>query len=106
MSNQHTPGPWYVVPDQPSHGACLALCGPGTEVIARSPESPEYQHPEQAIDAANFARIVKCVNAHDDLLEALQDLLAEVDAMTKRVGWAGHGGRDKAREAIAKATQS
>jgi hypothetical protein len=41
--------------------------------------------------------------AAPDLAEALQGLLAEVDAMTARVGWSGNGHREKARAALAKA---
>ena len=70
----HTPGPWVVVPEQSSHGCALCISAKGA-TIAFSPESPEYQHPEQAIDEANFAHIVKCVNAHDALTQAIRNFI-------------------------------
>ena len=33
---------------------------------------------------------------------ALRDLLVEVDIMTKRVGWSGNGGRERARALLLK----
>jgi hypothetical protein len=79
MSNTHTPTPWVMVPDQESHGCQLALCNAGGMTIARSPESPHFMHAEQAIDDANFTHIVKCVNAHDELVAALQRIVREFD---------------------------
>lgn len=41
-------------------------------------------------------------SGRDELLAALKQLLAEVEEMTRRSGWAGNGGRAMASAAIAK----
>ncbi len=44
----------------------------------------------------------RLIAAAPDLRDALEGLLAEVDAMTARTGWAGNGFREKARAALAR----
>lgn len=83
--SKHTPGPWtaeQIVSSRP-----LLTIYSGDTMIA------DDVAPQNA----------SLIAAAPDLRDALQALLAEVDAMTARVGWAGNGGRDKARTALAKA---
>ena len=88
---KHTPGPWRVEPDQPSHGAVLCVVGHIGQVIVRTPE------PMEPVDHAN----AQLIAAAPDLLAALQDIAAEMAA-----GVINPHCVSRARAAIAKAVQS
>lgn len=64
MNTKHTPGPLHV--DAGRHGIYIRAGKPtdplGGDLVA------------QAFNATNAAHIVQCVNSHDELLKALQDL--------------------------------
>lgn len=62
MSTEASPRPWHASDDAVFVGVnCLALCD--TDVFTAP------------INAANAALIVKAVNAHDDLVAALQEVM-------------------------------
>ena len=91
--NKHTPGPWEHRTGDTSvyaNGIFIADCVPAA---AWADEVPKKE-------ARGNARLIA---AAPELVEALTGLLAEVDAMTKRVGWSGEGFREKSRIALAKA---
>lgn len=75
-----TPGPWRVMPDQPSHGCslCVEADTPnGSYVIVRTPEVDKYNNKEQrTIDLPNIQFIVTACNAHDALARAVEHVLS------------------------------
>lgn len=50
-------GPYRIEPDQASHGCQLAIVDVDGEVLARTPECPEFGAPEQARDWRNAAQL-------------------------------------------------
>lgn len=86
MAAKHTLGPWearashgsddfgIIAPDANAEGGwvCVAECF-----------SDIRRANEQALQeaAANALRIVQCVNAHDDLLDALQEAADRIDGI-------------------------
>ncbi len=63
-------GPYRIEPDQASHGCQLAIVGVDGEVLARTPECPEFGAPEQARDWRNAAQLA----AGWTLREALEEI--------------------------------
>lgn len=111
MSEQkHTPTPWFLVGTQIYRRPKSDLYEFGGPVAGDKPMASAskgwYGEDADGFPAeANAAHIVKCVNCHDDLLEALKGLMADISGGEKSCGHeftcvcAG----DKARAAIAKA---
>lgn len=80
MTQKHTPTPWTFKQD-PKTGDCgITAVGVGilAETYAEIRRAHEYATGESH---ANAAHIVKCVNMHDELVEALE--IAETYRMTK-----------------------
>jgi len=78
MKAKHTSGPWKVKEWTYGNGreSFLTIEGP-TDAIARThllyrPQEPHTRHVEEEIANAEF--IVRAVNSHDELVEALQNL--------------------------------
>ena len=99
MNNKHTPGPWEIVGDEKG----------GIKIIA--PENLSIANllwkGQKVIQNANAARIVLCVNVHDELLEALEDLLTVCIRRGKLLNTRSQDPvLDHARAVITKATQS
>lgn len=73
----HTPAPWNVHPNY-SMTICAGEDSDGDACIisicqSRSISTPSvYSYPKYSIQEANAQHIVKCVNMHDELLEALE----------------------------------
>lgn len=82
METKHTPGPWHVEPDQPSHGAALCVVAEGA-VIARTPECGAYGDAEQAIDEAN-ARLIAAAPELAILAEAFVSYLEDNSKSPRR----------------------
>lgn len=91
MSTQHTPTPWSV------HSVCSLELAEQNKVALGHPLSYEpgafqiftddgrgngFPLPEQDREA-NAAHIVRCVNSHDALVEALEIALATVELSTR-----------------------
>ena len=78
--------------------------GPEQEKIVCTPAIERTVMADVVIDDLSAAANAHLIAAAPDLLQALQELIAEADAP---VGWAGHNGNtagfDMARAAIAKA---
>ena len=89
MEAKRTAGPWTLSvsewPDNPMF-AIYSICGPVHapelvgEVVARYTDLPHRNnghaiYPDRQVVEGNARRIVQCVNAHDELLEALQEAL-------------------------------
>lgn len=67
---KHTPTPWAIY-DKPAHSCCWEFIGVNIEQAVRD----EVADPIFEADEANARHIVKCVNNHDRLVEALDGLL-------------------------------
>jgi hypothetical protein len=80
--SKHTPTPWTTFTDtRPSAGpgGCIRIEQVGTEYcVGIVPRSANNWHDEQP--KADADHIVKCVNAHDALREALGAMLERYDA--------------------------
>lgn len=106
---EHTPVPWFV--DDAAYLDHLQIAvstDRGPLRICLLPASPELipQSANNVRAHANAEFIVRACNAHDELLEACETLLADVEAHERRTGtpqWASS--IDKARDAIAEATK-
>ena len=78
MNAKHTPTPWSIVPQND-----------GSSIIAKMHEDASkgfrivchawLRRDSQAEDQANAAFIVRAVNAHDDLVAALSNLVAIIE---------------------------
>ena len=94
MKNQatHTPTPWAVEPRQWDQGASLAIVAPENGyIVAIIPFDEDIQevdepdgdtvirHPDEE---PNAAHIVRCVNSHEALLKALNDIDLRVTQAT------------------------
>ena len=88
----HTPGPWHIKDANP----WLIYAADGYAVA--DVRTSHGMHPATKLDAQ---LIVKAVNCHDDLMEALLDLIDDKSSMPGEPRWAAYA---KARAAIAKAT--
>jgi hypothetical protein len=72
---QHTPTPWCYAPDS-KH---IRIHGGGMDhPIAWTPRLFDG-----ALDQANAAHIVRCVNSHDVLLAALRELVEHAERVTE-----------------------
>jgi hypothetical protein len=71
---------------------------PNGEVLASG--GNEFTHKPLSDEQKANAQLM---GAAPELAQALIALLSEVDEMTSRVGWAGNGAREAARDALAKA---
>jgi hypothetical protein len=102
MTTSHTPTPWR---NGDKYGEDIFS---GVDRIAVATEHP-YRPGEAIVAVANAAHIVRCVNAHDDLvaaLKALEDCYCEASEHLDRDQRAHH--REvlmQARAALVKATQ-
>lgn len=81
--HKHTPGPWHVEPDQPSHGECLCIVAARGSVIARTPQTKKYDCAEQ--------RRIDVPNAN--LLAAAPTMLKELEFLAD--AWADEIKHDK-----------
>lgn len=63
----HSPLPWIISNQGKSH----IVTTPGGKFIAAT----DYSYGEEGVFQANAAHIVKCVNSHDDLVDALREIL-------------------------------
>lgn len=69
---KHTPTPWHYTPGNPMvYGASTDSKGGGRQEVALAREV--YMNRSER--ETNAAHIVKCVNLHDELVEALKDAL-------------------------------
>lgn len=75
----HTPGPWEVSIAPTEDNGCV-IVGPNGRTICECYADGEEQDEE---DRCNAQHIVRCVNAHDDLLAALRECMAVVVAGTQ-----------------------
>ena len=92
----HTPGPWYIR----THDYANVR---GADGIFHDGSNLPIVNDVWGKTLAQADANARLIAAAPDLLAALAQLLAEVDDMTKRAGWAGNGGRDMARAAISRA---
>ena len=69
---KHTKTPWHV-DDMGEYANCLNISGDGWVAAAAWGGGPE------GMMEANAARIVKCVNAHDELVGVLSALMSRLD---------------------------
>lgn len=96
---KHTPGPWSLAPHQASMGEALCIEDKDATIVCLFPESKEGSDLRKT-DEANGALIA----AAPDLLEALEALLGDFNALCIRTGTEGVGDHEiQARRAIAKA---
>lgn len=94
-NSKHTPTPWNY--KQAYANGAGAFIGPDGKGIACITSSTKRDN-----NAANAAHIVRCVNAHDELVAALRALLK---AHGERTSWASESLWDAARAALAKAEE-
>ena len=89
MSNEHTPTPWMVSKEQdnqyvirhPGEKWDLATCWfPRAAVREGDKDSEAFWDALRDEQDANAAHIVKCVNSHDALVEALREVVSDIDA--------------------------
>jgi len=73
--SEHTPGPWHV-----GHDMQTIRCKSGDPVAYRT-ENPF----PASVNAANAAFIVRAVNSHEALVEALETAAAQLDAAAEAV---------------------
>jgi hypothetical protein len=66
--SKHTPTPWA------AYGTTLSTRAEGPRSLIGTTD-PLRHHEEEEQNAANAAHIVKCVNAHDELVAALKGML-------------------------------
>lgn len=101
----HTPGPWAAYQKQGQQGTPLPqwrIHGPGICGAIATVDFDLTQPTcakQDANVAANAAYIVRACNAHEEMLEALKELVAEHDETDQN----DTGGIILARQAIAKA---
>lgn len=69
MTKEHTPTPWYSIGNDIYHESEY-----GSDPIASVCGECSFTQ-----DHANAAHIVKCVNMHDELVEAIQELICAGD---------------------------
>ena len=88
MSNEHTPTPWMVSKEQdnqyvirhPVEKWDLASCWyPRAAIRKGDKDSEEFWDSLRDEQDANAAHIVKCVNSHDALVEALEKMVDAAD---------------------------
>ena len=100
-----TPGLWYYEPGNHNH---FSIFNNDNQPLARlydgrgSFPQAELSGNQYLYDGQAEAN-ARLIAAAPELLEALRELMIEVEDMTKLSGWFGYGARDKARSAIAKA---
>lgn len=102
----HTPGPWVL--DERGIRAPAAETGTysgWTALVVKVDYGRMGNAPCADADKANAAFIVRACNAHDELLAALREMLAELDGRIAPHGYIYRdtGGMILARAAIAKA---
>lgn len=105
MKTPHTPTPWRIV----ETNLGLAIVGADIEDLAALPQG-KWGPGSAEQKKANADFIVRACNAHDDLLAALETLLADAEAHAYARFGVDPGATDEpeankiARAAIAKAT--
>ena len=72
MNAAHTPTPWHVVTIDGSIGSIEAEDG---SPVAQAQPRGTLRHPDHAERRANADFIVRAVNCHDDLVDALEAFL-------------------------------
>lgn len=112
MPIEHTPTPWEVIdrpaPSRVDHG-WRQISLPSKKMIACRAEQQFLSDWDAAQERAeaNAKHIVRCVNAYDDMLEALQYLMAVIGEGTSKgraLDLIPKKATDKAYAAIEKAT--
>lgn len=81
MSGEHTPGPWHFTWDgegQPGRIGVVLPCDP-VEQCGYDSHCIALTQPGKFDARANAERIVQCVNAHDDLVAALETAKAGLE---------------------------
>lgn len=77
MTTKHTKTPWYISGSS-EYGTVFG--GPASRLIVPHPaDDVKPKNWNGAEDTANRALIVRCVNAHDELVEALAALVRWMD---------------------------
>jgi hypothetical protein len=91
QATKHTPAPWY------TDNACICASN-GRALIAIEDIACEDE------DENNAAHIVRCVNAHDELVAALRDCVLQIEYFQGKWKETGSGVATlaQARAAIAK----
>lgn len=94
---KHSPTPWRV------DGDAVVAHGGGPDLVALSPANDGWEE-SGAMFAANAEHIVRCVNAHDDLVAGLKSAVESLESLVRlgRIPASSKGLRD-AKEALAKA---
>lgn len=92
MTTKHTPPPWQINPFNSSQICDRDVSGRGCMTLASMRGGTKVER------QANAAVIVRAVNAHDDLVAALQAIASDENIMSTTT-WA----RTIARAALAKA---
>jgi hypothetical protein len=72
LSKQHTPTPWMLDPH-------FVLRDADGEWVTRLNTSRRHDNKHDPEAEANAEFIVRCVNAHDELVAALRDIIASVE---------------------------
>ena len=115
MDSEATPTPWEASPPDGSYHDVIRIYSTANDRVPVA-VCPQMDSPVMAMfkgetndttqAAANSALIVRAVNAHDDLVEALRDMLAAATGGRKSCGHDDYlcaCPGDKARAALAKA---
>lgn len=97
---EHTPTPWTV--DKVHFSGECHLHGPNGEEFALLYVSDGADDPEPYPAEANAAFIVKAVNNHDALVEALEDLISDAERQMKNPSHHQPFSLQKARDALAR----
>ncbi len=88
MSAAHTPTPWHLGHGENRDRSYFSIAGKNPDGSWRQiagcdhPSAQSVQHganPLREQAEANAAHIVRCVNAHDDLVETLRKLISHRD---------------------------
>lgn len=99
----HTPTPWMVRPD--SREIWSAMLSESNRMVAQVAAAPFAPYPTSAEGNANAAFIVRAVNAHDDLVKALEEA---ADALgvgrTSKLTLCSPGAAARIESALLKAT--
>jgi hypothetical protein len=97
MTTSHTPTPWTTgISSNKKNGDAWR------DILADWQGKPLYLGEAQKDDAAH---IVRCVNAHDDLVAALAAVINDWSSQFERYGHGAPSWCKKARAALDKATQ-
>lgn len=93
---------WTLQPCQNTEGRNAVICDADSTILARIDGPAWDENGAQLDDRLRPAALM--MTASVALTTALTDLLAEVDEMAKRAGWAGYGARERSRAVLSLAT--